>query len=188
MSNISVCILTGGRSERMGTDKACLLYNEKQTYIEHLCEEMSFFEERYISVNSSKSYGIQGFVEVKDELDNIGPMGGLYSVLKKNLSDAVLILAVDMPKYTSGEAKKIIASYKGEDVLLARLPNKKGEPLASIYSVKALSIIEKCIENKDYRMLSIYENALSKGEFFTENEVCYVNHNRPTDIVNNIQG
>ena len=46
--NIGCAILAGGKSSRMGTDKALLQYNGKN-FIENLMEELDFFDEKMIA-------------------------------------------------------------------------------------------------------------------------------------------
>ena len=49
-------ILAGGKSSRMGTDKALLNYNG-QKFIEKIADELSFFEEKIIARGNNSTLG-----------------------------------------------------------------------------------------------------------------------------------
>ena len=76
ISRIGVAVMTGGQSSRMGTDKAGLMFNARETFLQKICGRMSFFPERYLSVNAERSYEVQDFVPVVDEISGAGPAGG----------------------------------------------------------------------------------------------------------------
>jgi molybdenum cofactor guanylyltransferase len=74
-------ILAGGQSSRMGTDKAMLQIDGK-TLMERAIEICKpFCHEILISSNNPK-HGNFGFAVISDEINNCGPMGGIYSCLK----------------------------------------------------------------------------------------------------------
>ena len=82
-------VLAGGLSSRMGTDKAKLIRQDK---------DMLAF-----SIGQLKSTGITDVIvsgngyDVADEYAQAGPLGGIYSVLKKYQPKAILALPVDLP-------------------------------------------------------------------------------------------
>lgn len=100
-------ILAGGRSTRMGNDKSLLDY-KGLTFVEHLAKilEIAGASEVYIS---GQYYG--HCPTILDEYPNLGPLGGIYSVLKSNPLDAVFV-PVDMPLLQISQLKKLTYSKK----------------------------------------------------------------------------
>ena len=82
MNGITMGILAGGKSSRMGQDKAHLPWGEK-TFLEHLVEETSGFDEVLISVGSVAHWSDSPYQLVVDELNEFGPAEGIYQLLKK---------------------------------------------------------------------------------------------------------
>ena len=103
MNSLAFSILLGGMSSRMGKDKAKLKIESESgesTFLEHLAGETNDFGDKYLSINSSQDYSLVGFTNIIDSFPNIGPLGGIYSVLKASKKQYVLFVACDMPKLT----------------------------------------------------------------------------------------
>ena len=163
-SEVGIAILTGGLSKRMGTAKENLeicIGGEKTTFLEHLCKEFSGFEHKYLSVNRSQSICIPGYVLIKDEYDEIGPVGGIYSVLKRADVDALLIVACDMPRFSKEAAEYFILNWDGKSTCIATLDGRR-EPLAGIYAKSALPFLEEQIRRQEYKVGLLHERIGSR--------------------------
>ena len=92
---IGAAVLAGGKSRRMGRNKAMLKIGEV-TAVEKILEELKEFDEIIVSSDdykiSDKKVGI-----CSDIFKNCGPMGGIYTILKNCKSEAIFITACDMP-------------------------------------------------------------------------------------------
>ena len=93
-------VLAGGLSSRMGTDKAKLIRQDK---------DMLAF-----SIQQLKSAGISHVVvsgngyDVADTFAQAGPLGGIYSTLKKYQPQAVIALPVDLPLLSTTLLKQLL--------------------------------------------------------------------------------
>jgi len=113
-------VLAGGKSSRMGANKALLMRNSS-TY-----NGQSRGNENMLSYSKNllKNIGINNIVVsghiddgntatyVADEFEELGPMGGIYSVIKKYQPKALLILPVDLPLMTQQTLQQL--KMKGE--------------------------------------------------------------------------
>lgn len=81
--SISVCILAGGGSRRMGRDKARLRLGEHTMLGQ-------------VKV-TARALGLPVRVLKRDAIPPCGPLGGIFTGLKESQTDAVLFLACDMP-------------------------------------------------------------------------------------------
>ncbi len=189
---IGVCLMTGGKSSRMGKNKATLIYRGVKMY-EYLAEEFSKLAiPKFISVSKMHQYECKDFISIPDKYDEIGPIGGISSVLEyislldsnhPAKCDAVLFSAVDMPYFNSIESKAIIERYTGEDVLMV-YSNSQFQPLNSIYSTSALILIHDLIQNRQYKLSNIASSSLHTAKYETRNPECYVNINTRKEASN----
>ncbi len=88
-SNVLGVILAGGKSSRMGTDKAQLSFagNSMLTHTKQLLSQANVQN----IVVSGKDY------QCPDIIENAGPLGGIHSVIKAYRPSAILVLPIDMP-------------------------------------------------------------------------------------------
>ncbi|MCR5733806.1 MAG: molybdenum cofactor guanylyltransferase [Lachnospiraceae bacterium] len=183
---IAVAVLAGGQSKRMGRPKDCVVISgDGRTFLEKICDEAddaagSCISGRYLSVRKDQDIARSGYINVTDKHEGIGPMGGLFSVLlraKEDGFDAVLALACDLIGYEHSEIIDICRHYRGETVLFARTEGQFLQPLASIYSVKALPEFENLIEKKDYRLRDLKDIISDVGYYDSCHDGYYENCN-----------
>lgn len=164
----AVAILVGGHSSRMGRPKEnIVIEGDGRTFLEKICDETDecagdLVLGRYLSVRKGQDIYGEGYTVVEDICDDIGPLGGIISVLKTALEDgydAVLFLACDMPYYDKDEMRGIISAYRGEDILWARTGGKDIQPLAGIYSTGMLDRALKQANKENYRLRCLGEGA-----------------------------
>lgn len=94
LRNSSLIILCGGKSKRMGKDKAMLKWG-KGTLLDScmaLGERAGFNQ---VLVSSNKHY--VGIKCVPDILPDKGPLSGIYSCLLVSNNDDCMVIPVDMP-------------------------------------------------------------------------------------------
>ncbi|MCF6240761.1 MAG: molybdenum cofactor guanylyltransferase, partial [Bacteroidales bacterium] len=95
-NNITGIILCGGKSKRMGSNKALLQLNGK-CIINYVTELLSnFCNEIIISTNSHELAFLKTEL-VADEFQTIGPIAGIYSALKHSKTEKNIILSCDTP-------------------------------------------------------------------------------------------
>ena len=87
-NNITGIILAGGKSSRMGTDKAFLKWNNK-LFIESIIDALDPLVSEIIIVSNDEKYDSFKTKRIKDVIENAGPLAGIYSGLKAVLSHAL---------------------------------------------------------------------------------------------------
>lgn len=106
---IGCVILAGGKSSRMGADKA-LLEIDGKNFIEQISGELSWFEEKLIARgnNSRFSESIETeWTVIPDLYPDHGPIGGIHAALAACESDALFVVTCDMPFVKSSMARKL---------------------------------------------------------------------------------
>jgi len=146
----SAVILAGGRSQRMGQDKAWLMLDGKpliERQIE-LARELGAAE-IFISCRAGTNYDALNCRVVHDRITNAGPLAGIESALAASSSPLLLVLAVDMPKMTAPPLQTLLVCCSGVCGAIPRFQNHI-EPLAAIYSRSALPIAQELLNSGNY--------------------------------------
>mgnify|MGYP000398001223 CR=1 FL=1 len=106
-------LLAGGLSSRMGSDKAFLERN-LSTSIKTSSIKTNYHENMLsFSTAQLKKSGVDNVVisgkkhGIADQFENLGPMGGIYTIIKKYQPKALLILPVDLPLINSDTLKQL---------------------------------------------------------------------------------
>ena len=131
---LSVVILSGGQSSRIGQDKALLPFLGK-TLIEQVLQRLSpIADDLQIISNHPAEYGFLGVPVVSDIVPGRGALGGVYTALSGANHPLVAIVACDMPFASSRllEAEIDLLQQTGADAVVPR-SDQGNEPLHSIY-------------------------------------------------------
>lgn len=149
--NYSLLLLAGGKSSRMGTNKAELLY-EGRTFVENLIEKTKCLglQKIYLSGYQNKLENIQVVYDIYPE---IGPLGGLHAGLLAVQTPYCLVLPVDIPQIPVGLLEELLDTHKKQilDCEMEKLPlvvERDGfmEPLIGVYPASMLEFIEDRIK------------------------------------------
>lgn len=134
-------VLIGGKSTRMGVDKAQLSYHglPQSDYAVSLLENEGL--ETFVSVRAHQK--VEHHTTIQDALVGLGPFGAICTAFMKNPNEAYLVLATDLP-FVSEEVidkllknrnpKKIATAIKGKS-------SKFMEPLITIWEPKSYPIL-----------------------------------------------
>ena len=148
-------ILAGGESRRMGCDKAQLSRGDT-TFLAHLIGELSDFDEILVSVRSSEQSRTVPCATVADEMRGIGPIEGIYQLLRHARNEFTFVLAADMQNIDAAFARRFAASLRPEDRCLVPCIGEKLEPLCAIYHKDALPHLKRLRQNGVLRPRALF--------------------------------
>ena len=136
--NFSAIILAGGKSSRMGRDKAWLEVGGK-TLLERQIElaRVVGAKEVFVSGRVGMDYAACDCVVLTDHFQNAGPLAGIERGLSATTTPLLLVLAVDMPRLEVGFLRKLITASADGCGVIPQL-NEHIEPLVAIYPKAAL--------------------------------------------------
>lgn len=148
-------VLLGGKSTRMGKDKATLTYHHA-TYIENISSILhSLFDSVAVSVRTDQTDlpHVEKFHKIQDRFLHFGPLSGILSALYENSNVAWLVLPSDLPNITRKTLTTLLsAREKAPTNTLAtafyNLKRNAPEPLCTIYEPGALPILLQCVAQK----------------------------------------
>ena len=155
-----VGILAGGKSTRMGKNKALLEY-ESQTFISRIIEQFKDLE-IIISANEPLEKAACSVVSVADENKDIGPIEGIRQILKSSDKEYVFVCACDMPFITKDIADYIAGYISSDYDCYVITDEDRIHPLCAIYSKRILPVIEDLILKKQYRLRGILDNTRTR--------------------------
>jgi len=143
----SLLLLAGGKSARMGTSKAELLFDGK-TFLEHMLVKAHALgiEKCYISGYASQREDVQ---TVWDVYPNRGPLSGLHASLQAIETPFCLVLPVDAPKLPLDILEGLLQQHEqqqSEKVLIWEHGIRQ-EPLIAVYPAKMAATIEAMIHD-----------------------------------------
>lgn len=180
----SAVLLAGGKSSRMGRDKAGLELEGVPLWRrqwETLCRTGA--AEVFVAGRADQ---FPGDIEVvEDDEPEGGPLTGLIVALRRASHPWLLVLAVDLPAMTPEYLARLLAGVRpGQGVM----PRREGrfEPLAAVYPREALGAAERC-QRENRRALQclagrLFEDkALVPVNVLPADEPLFVNLNTPRE-------
>jgi len=150
---IGAVILAGGKSSRMGKNKAYLRLGG-ETALTRISGQLDEFEEVLLSVDSAEKYAQEKLTLVEDREPSAGPIGGLYRALSTCRSDGLLAVSCDMPLFQR-ELGQYMAAFVDEahDAFVVVTRSGQRQPLCAIYKARAAQILEEQMRAGNYRLL-----------------------------------
>ena len=135
---LKALILAGGKSTRMGQNKALLNYHGASQLEQMVQLTESLGLETYVSSSREQDYAIDATV-IQDAFVGMGPLGAILSAFKYEPNTAWLVLAVDLPYLTQNTLSDLMQQRAPQQVATAYLNHETGfaEPLVAIYEPKA---------------------------------------------------
>lgn len=185
--NFSAVILAGGKSSRMGRDKAFLEF-EGRTLLQRqiiLAREIGT-QQIFIAGRPEANYAGFSCVVLSDKFQNAGPLAGIERALDSVSTSHLLVLAVDLPGLHLHFLRRLISAC-GENFGAIPRVGSQIEPLAAIYPTTAKPLAEKLLRERNYRVTSFAEQCVESNlaHFVSCNEnerELFANWNSPEDV------
>jgi molybdenum cofactor guanylyltransferase len=149
-------ILAGGKSSRMGRNKAFLEWEGRPLIERSLQVFRSIFSEIMISTNHPELYEQYGEKMVTDIFLDQGPLGGLHACLREARYDYSLFVACDMP-FINSEVIRFLAGLTGEEMAIVPKLSDGVHPLHAFYHRGCIPILEKRLEAKRLKLINIFD-------------------------------
>jgi molybdopterin-guanine dinucleotide biosynthesis protein A len=144
---ISAILLAGGKSSRLGTDKARIKLDGSLMMLQAIAQKLLAVSDEVIVATDGRKYD-ELKVKVKwveDIYPGAGSLVGLYSGLRAAKSSHALVVACDMPFLNIDLLQYMINLPRDYDALIPKVGDKI-EPLHAIYSKKCLQPIKRSLD------------------------------------------
>ncbi len=154
-SQVSGFVLAGGKSTRMGQDKAALSLNG-HTLLEHALAALRCVCRDVAILGKYELYGTLAPV-YEDIFPGCGPLGGIHAALSNSQTQYNIVIAVDtpfiMPEFLSYLVERAIAS--GAVVTTPEIDDYT-QPLCTVYSLDFLPIAEQALISGCYKIVPLF--------------------------------
>ena len=151
-----VIILAGGKSSRMGQNKALLPINGLAN-IERIKNQLaSTFENIILVTNDKEKYRFLNIPTVSDNYENKGPLAGIEAGLLASNNDVNIVVACDMPFISMSLARLLVEQSVGYDAVVP-LINGKQHPLFAVYKKSVLAELVGCLHTNQLRVIHLLE-------------------------------
>jgi molybdenum cofactor guanylyltransferase len=179
-------VLAGGKSSRMGQDKAFLKLGGITLLERALRLAKAATGNATIVGNASKFAGFG--VVIEDQYPECGPLGGIHAALAQTSTDLNLIVAVDLP-FLRPEFLRYLIAQAGASDAMALVPRsgEKLQPLCAMYRRAFAEYAERSLRagrNRINRLFSEVPTRVIEPEELKQNgfgEEMFRNLNTPED-------
>ncbi len=140
-------VLVGGRSTRMGRDKALLPF-AGSTLAARVAAQVASAA-GCVTLVGPMSYGRLGFSVTPDIFPGEGPLGGILTALQVTTADWNLVVACDMPAVSAGFLRELLAAAENldADALVPASPGGRLEPLCAVYHRRSRQVLNHAFAN-----------------------------------------
>ena len=145
-------VLAGGKSSRMGADKALMLH-EGRTLLEKAIALLRPHAREVLVIGDPAKYADHWDHVHPDDAPGEGPLRGLVTGLRAARYVRVLVVACDMPSVGDRALIRLKQSLDlAGDAVVPRHPGGV-EPLVAAYHRRCLERFESCLRNERYRLI-----------------------------------
>jgi molybdopterin-guanine dinucleotide biosynthesis protein A len=191
----SIAILCGGKSDRIGFNKAFLKLNSEYLIEYVIKNAKKYFKNIFLIVKEVEEIrkikpNINNSMIIEDTVrDKIGAIFGLFTALEKIDDEIIFVLSCDTPLLDYNIINMMFQSLGNNNAVIPRWPNGYIEPLYGIYRRDAtLKILKEILAEKKYK-LSYLISKLPKVLYFSTKIIekidpkldCFLNINNIND-------
>ena len=185
---VSVAILAGGKSKRMGQNKAFLRVGNKMVIERVIDRVQPLTDDLFISTNSPDAFSQFNLPMVGDLYPDKAALGGIYTAIHSAQHHRVLIVACDMPFLNIDLLNHLIKLSPTVDVVAPLINPPQPETMHAVYGKACLPAIEKRLLADKLRIIGFFDDVtvryVEKNEIATIDPDFYsfINMNTPEDL------
>jgi molybdopterin-guanine dinucleotide biosynthesis protein A len=154
-TDVAAFILAGGKSTRMGADKAFVVL-DGHTLLARALDLARSVTDNVRIVGSTEKFAAFAPV-VEDVFRDCGPLGGIHAALRASSAELNLILAVDVPFVSREFVEYLIARARSSNAV-ATVPRADGgwQPLYAVYRQEFADAAEAALSAGRYKIDALF--------------------------------
>jgi molybdopterin-guanine dinucleotide biosynthesis protein A len=184
--HLSIYILAGGRSSRMGTDKGLIQLGNKKV-IEYILETCLKISTDIFIVTSNTNYQQFKFPLIQDQIVDAGPAGGIDTILQHTSAEYNLVISCDMP-FVDADSMQYLIDHSTNKLITIPILNQYPEAMFGIYQKKCKDKWREMLNQQHYKMSELIANLnpnfVDGNQMQDKNPMLFANLNTPKDILN----
>ncbi len=161
-SAVSAILLAGGRSSRMGSDKASLML-AGQTLLQRTMAVLSEVAAEIVIVHApgqrlpAHESAVSTTV-IEDPVEGEGPLIGIAAGLRHAPSETATVVAVDMPFLQPSLLRLLAGRATTGRRIVVPMHLDRPQPLCSVFRRDALETIDRRIEDGERRIMAVADD------------------------------
>lgn len=153
--SVSAAIMAGGKSRRMGQDKAWIEL-DGEPLIRRVANVLAQVADEVIVVANDPRYQTLGLRVVPDRYPEGGALGGIATGVSAATFDRVLVAACDMP-FLLAEVWRVLLDHRYEaDVVIPKIGGEL-ETLHALYTKACVAPMERALAAGKMRVISFFD-------------------------------
>jgi len=156
MQDVTAYILAGGKSSRMGADKALLEF-EGETLLARTLRKARSVAGRVCIVGAREKFELYGPV-IEDVYADRGPLAGIHAALQATTTELNLVMAVDLPFLPESALKYLLEQARACDAVVT-IPRIGGfrQTLCAVYRLEFAELAEESLRSGRNKIDPLYE-------------------------------
>ncbi len=151
----TAAILAGGKSRRMGRDRAWLEIGDGTPLIQRVAKALAQVTPDLMIVGGDERCAELGYPVLLDRFGPTGALGGIAPALAAARSDVVCVAACDMP-YCSPAAYRLLLDLVAEHDVAIPLVAGKWQTMHAVYRRTCLPAVEAALSRGDLRVVGFF--------------------------------
>ena len=152
--NVSAAILAGGKSRRMGRNKALLPFRGRPLIARVYETVQPLFEDIFLVTNGPGPFDFLPCPKIPDRVPGKGPISGVDAALRHSKNPYVLVVGCDTP-FLSPSLLELLAGKTEEADLVIPCSPLGPEPLCAVYGKGCLPLIEESLRKGDFSLKTL---------------------------------
>ncbi|HOZ97171.1 MAG TPA: molybdenum cofactor guanylyltransferase [Niabella sp.] len=177
---MKACILSGGKSSRLGEDKGLKLIQGK-SLVAHLLNTLALLNVEVFIVANDERYMAFGPPVVADIISGKGPLGGIYTGLNIAGED-LLVLSVDTPFLSADNIHRVYQQHKSGRLTVAFF-GEMMQPLLAVYPYLLKNKLATQLKTDRLKLMQFVEESGYDKISIALTEIEQLNLNTPEDFV-----
>lgn len=144
-------VLAGGKSRRMGRDKALLEHDGESQLARAMQLVAGVTEQQFVSTRAEQSADSERakFPQIVDCYDDIGPVAGILSAMEAHPAADWLVVACDLPNLDAATLEFLVEQRSADRPFTAYRSHYDGfpEPLCAIYRSGSEAIVRAFVDD-----------------------------------------
>lgn len=160
--SVTAVVLAGGRSRRMGLDKAMIELRGERLITRIVRQLEAHFDEVLISAREPSDYAFVGPRVVADKGVNRGPLDGIAASLKAARHELCLFVPCDVPELPLDLIGRLLRGAAGVDAVVPINERQQYEPLLAVYRRRLRRLVEDMLARGERKVYAIYDHCETK--------------------------
>ena len=158
---LSAVILTGGKSSRMGSPKALLMF-DGEPLIAHVVQTLGqLFSDIVVVAAPDQELPSLPVTLVHDEIAHQGPVGGIFYGLQAAQSDLCFVTSCDAPFLNLALVQFLIEQSADYDVVVPQWEGRL-QPLHAVYRRSVAPLLRIQLDRGELRPVFLYEKVRTR--------------------------